>query len=80
MRSAITYVIYSIEYAIYVHMILFIVDLLTSLHTPAVVVAPPPPPNDGDDVMTASGPAAAEQTDPSEVVVEKPTPLPTGVL
>ena len=57
--------------------ILLTVDLLMSLHTPVVVI----PTADGDgDVMTVSGTATAEETDPSEVVVKKPMPSTTGVL
>ena len=60
-------------------MVLFTVDLLMSSHTP---VASPSPSN-GGDVMAVSGAAVVEQTvetDPLEVVVKKPMPLPIGVL
>ena len=42
--------------------------------------APPSAPhsNDSTSVVIATGPAVPEQTDPSEVVVKKPMPLPTG--
>ena len=42
--------------------------------------APPSAPrsNDSTSVVIATGPAVPEQTDPSEVVIKKPMPLPTG--
>ena len=60
------------------YMVLFTVDLLMSLEAPA----PPPTTHtndNGTNVVVGTGPAVPEQTDPSEVVVKKPTPLPTGM-
>ena len=55
---------------------MFTVDVLMSLDPSGPPSAPHS--NDSTCVVIATGPAVPEQTDPSEVVIKKPMPLPTG--